>query len=253
MRRFLVEIQYNGKNYGGWQRNDNANTVQKVVETALGKLFSSEITAEGCSRTDAGVSAKQYFFHFDADTKLPCDRVCYKLNRFLPSDVVCQSSVEVDKRFHARKNVLSKTYVYRFYCGEHQKPLINRDAFFVKGRFDVSEAAKACALLVGRHDFSAFRTDSSSKASPIKTVLEARIDSLPDYFEFMVVADGFLYNMVRIMAGTVIAVGQGKTTLSDVQAALDGGRRIESALTLPPKGLTLEKVDYGNTGEFIVK
>lgn len=244
MRRFLTELQYLGKNYGGWQRNDNAKTVQETVETALEKLFGCEIRAEGCSRTDAGVSARQYFFHFDADTKLPADRVCYKLNRFLPGDVVCQSSVEVSLDFHARKNVVSKTYVYRFYCGEHIKPLINRDAYFVKGSLGEQNMRAACSVFVGKHDFSAFKTDSSSHSSPVKTIFSAEINKKTDFYEFIVRGDGFLYNMVRIMSGAVVAAGQGKITTGDIAAALNGGSRPENVLTMPPKGLTLEKVEY---------
>ena len=109
MRRFLIQLQFNGKRYGGWQKNDNTTSVAGVVEQALYKLFGSEIKAEGCSRTDAGVSAEQYFFHFDADTKLPAERVCYKLDRFLPPDVQAQSSVEVDVAFHARTNIFCRS------------------------------------------------------------------------------------------------------------------------------------------------
>ena len=249
MRRFLVEIQYLGKNYGGWQKNDNSKTVQETVELALEKLFSAKIKAEGCSRTDAGVNARQYFFHFDADTKLPDDRVCYKLNRFLPNDIVCQSSREVPVDFHARKNVLKKTYVYRFYFGEHIKPLINRDAYFIKGAADERNMKKVCSTFVGKHDFSAFKTDSSSHSSPVKTIFSADIEKTPDCYEFVVTGDGFLYNMVRIMAGAVVAAGQGKLYASDIISAFESGIRPENVMTLPPKGLTLERVEYGKTEE----
>lgn len=244
MRRFLAEIQYLGKNYGGWQKNDNSKTVQEVVETALEKLFSEKIKAEGCSRTDAGVNARQYFFHFDADTKLPADRVCFKLNRFLPGDVVCQSSRETDFSFHARKDVKSKTYVYRFYFGEHIKPIVNRDAYFVKGIADEENMTNVCSAFVGKHDFSAFKTDSSSHSSPVKTIFSADIKKTPECYEFVVTGDGFLYNMVRIMAGAIVAAGQGKLTEKDIFSAYGCGERPNGILTLPPKGLTLYGVNY---------
>ena len=244
MRRFLVEIQYLGKNYGGWQKNDNSKTVQEVVETALEKLFSAKIKAEGCSRTDAGVNARQYFFHFDADTKLPDNRICYKLNRFLPNDIVCQSSREVPGHFHARKNVSGKTYVYRFYFGEHIMPLINRDAYFIKGAADEGNMEKVCSAFVGKHDFSAFKTDSSSHSSPVKTIFSADIEKTPDCYEFIVTGDGFLYNMVRIIAGVLIKVGLEQKEPEEVREAVEHPMGKAAGPTAPAHGLTLVEIKY---------
>ncbi len=247
MRRFLIQLQFNGKRYGGWQKNDNTTSVAGVVEQALYKLFGSEIKAEGCSRTDAGVSAEQYFFHFDADTKLPAERVCYKLDRFLPPDVQAQSSVEVDVAFHARKNVLAKTYEYRFYCGEHILPLINRDAYYAGRVLDEENMHSVCRVFEGRHDFSAFRTESSSRSSPEKTVMSVRLDRADGVYRLRLTADGFLYNMARIMAGAVVAAGQNKLTAQNIADALCDGIRPPSIVTLPPKALVLKRVYYDET------
>lgn len=246
----MVELQFNGKKYGGWQKNSNTATVQGEVEKALSELFGTEITAQGCSRTDAGVSARQYFFHFDCDTKLPARRVCYKLNRFLPADIQAQNSFETDFSFHARKNVLNKTYVYRFYCGEHIKPLLNRDALFVKGNPDEETMSCACKAFEGKHNFAAFRTESSSKSSVFKNIRSAEILKTGDCYEFTVTGDGFLYNMVRIMAGAVIAAGCGKLSPEEIKAALSSGIRPGAALTLPPKALVLMSVEYPLTPFF---
>lgn len=249
MRRFLVELQFNGRKYGGWQKNDNALTVQSVVEEALFKLFGEKIAAEGCSRTDAGVSAEKYFFHFDADTALPAERVCYKLDRFLPGDVQAQSSVETDARFHARRDAVCKTYIYRFYEGEHIKPLLNRDAYYAGTRLCEENMRRACEIMSGKHDFSAFRTPSSSHSSPVKTVRAAYIVKQEDLYSFVVTADGFLYNMARIMAGAAVAAGQGKVTPGEIAEALETGVRPGKIITLPPKGLVLKDVEYGDKRE----
>lgn len=119
MRKFLVKLQYNGKNYNGYQANANTKTIQAEVEKAIAKVFSQTITIEGCSRTDSGVSAKEYYFCFCIDTKLPADRVAYKINKYLPNDIQCQQSSEVNNDFVLRQNIISKTYKYSIYDGEH--------------------------------------------------------------------------------------------------------------------------------------
>ncbi len=239
-----MQLQYNGKAYSGWQRLDKFKTIQGETERALHALFGSEIVAEGCSRTDAGVSAKNYYFHFDAETKLPAERVCFKLNRFLPKDIQAQNSVEVPLSFHARKDVKQKTYTYKFYDGDHVKPLLNRDCYFVKGRLDFDKMNQACALFVGKHDFSSFKTKSDSNSSDIKTLYEVFVARQSDFYELTLTGDGFLYNMARIIAGTVIAVGKGEIPPERVCEIMKCGHRDNSGITAPAKALTLEKVDY---------
>lgn len=244
MRRFLVQLQYNGKAYCGWQRLEKFKTVQGEVEKALYLLLGKETTAEGCSRTDAGVSAKNYYFHFDAETKLPAERVCFKLNRFLPKDIQAQNSTEVPLSFHARKDVKQKTYAYRFYDGNHIKPLLNRDCYFVKGKLDIVKMNEACSFLTGRHNFAAFKTKSDSHASDEKTLYEVSVTEKSDFYELTLTGDGFLYNMVRIIAGTVIAVGKGEIQPEIIPEILERKSRDNAGITAPAKALTLEKVEY---------
>ena len=242
MRKFLVTIQYNGKNYNGWQKNSNSKSVQGEIENALGKLFSIPVSVEGVSRTDTGVSAKEYYFTFCADTKLPTSRIPFKLNRFLQKDIQAYEAVEVDLDFALRKRVKSKTYVYKVYSSDHLLPLINRDAYHVKEKLDVEKMNEQAQLLVGKHDFSAFSTKGGDDKNPIKTLYFTRVSQNEDgIISISLTGDGFLYNMVRIIAGTLIDVGRGKIdNISNVLLLKD---RQNAGLTLPAKALTLQKVD----------
>ena len=242
MRKFLVTIQYNGKNYNGWQKNSNSKSVQGEIENALGKLFSIPVSVEGVSRTDTGVSAKEYYFTFCADTKLPTSRIPFKLNRFLQKDIQAYEAVEVDLDFALRKRVKSKTYVYKVYSSDHLLPLINRDAYHVKEKLDVEKMNEQAKLLVGKHDFSAFCSQGGDDKNPIKTLYSAHVSQNEDgIISISLTGDGFLYNMVRIIAGTLIDVGRGKIdNISNVLLLKD---RQNAGLTLPAKALTLQKIE----------
>lgn len=242
MRKFLVTIQYNGKNYNGWQKNSNSKSVQGEIENALGKLFSIPVSVEGVSRTDTGVSAKEYYFTFCADTKLPTSRIPFKLNRFLQKDIQAYEAVEVDLDFALRKRVKSKTYVYKVYSSDHLLPLINRDAYHVKEKLDVEKMNEQAQTLVGLHDFSAFSTKGGDDKNPIKTLYSAHVSQNEDgIISISLTGDGFLYNMVRIIAGTLIDVGRGKIdNISNVLLLKD---RQNAGLTLPAKALTLQKIE----------
>lgn len=242
MRKFLATIQYNGKNYNGWQKNGNGKTVQDEVENALSKLFETPIQVEGVSRTDGGVSAKEYFITFCVDTKLPTNRIPYKMNRFLQKDVQAYNAIEVDIDFALRKRVRSKTYVYKIYSSPHLLPLLNRDAYHVKEYLDVNKMHEQAQTLVGLHDFSAFCSQGGDDKNPYKTIYFISVKNNDDgTISIIVRGDGFLYNMVRIIAGTLVDVGCGKTeSVKDVLGSKD---RQKAGLTLPAKALTLQKIE----------
>jgi len=244
MRRFLVELEFNGKNYGGWQIQPNVKTIEGETETALYKLFGEKITAYGCSRTDSGVSAESYYFHFDCDTKLPYERVCFKLNRFLPKDIQAQSSKEVPLTFSAKDNVKSKTYDYLCYVSPHIKPLLNRDRERIEKVPDIEAMKKACEYLTGRHDFSAFRNSSPENVSATRMINFINITFENGFLTFSYNGDGFLYNMIRILTGTLLDVGAGKYPPENVKEILDGKNREKAGMTMPPKSLILKKVNY---------
>lgn len=242
----MVKLQFNGRNYSGWQKQENASTVQGAVETALKNLFGEEILSFGCSRTDAGVSAEEYYFHFDAETKLPEERVAFKLNRFLPNDVQAQESREVPFSFDARRSVKSKTYVYSLYASPHKMPLYSPTHFQTEAPFFAEKVREQAEFLVGTHDFSSFRTvgyeDSSENKSTVRTIYSIDIKQEENRYYIYVSGDGFLYHMVRILSGTLVDVGAGKT--DDVERILNAKDRSLAGRTLPAKGLKLYKVNY---------
>lgn len=251
MRRFLVKIQFNGRNYSGWQKQDNAATVQGEVDKALFHLFDQPIESHGCSRTDAGVSAEEFYFHFDADTKLPQERVAFKLNRFLPNEIQAQESKEVASSFHAREDVIEKTYCYSIYTSKHKLPLYSGTHVQVEEKLDVENMRDQAKVLLGKHDFSAFRSigyeEGSESKSCVRTITGIRIEQENDKIKMYFTGDGFLYHMVRILAGTLIEVGKGY--IPSLQKVLESKDRKLAGKTMPPKGLRLIQVKYKGENE----
>lgn len=240
MRKFLVELQFDGRKYSGFQKNGNARTIQAMVEIALKKLFEKDIDIVGSSRTDAGVSAREFCFVFCADTKLPANRVAYKLNRFLPKDIQCQNSEEVDINFDLRKAIESKTYQYVIYNSNHIRPLIDKNSLFVGDVLDY-DYMKICAnKLVGTHNYKSFCNVNADTTSFVRTVENIKIDCEGDQIKMYFTAQNFLYNMVRILAGTLVECGKHKLSAEDIDRlfmAKDRSKNI--AKTLPAKALTL--------------
>lgn len=239
-------MEFNGKNYSGWQKQPEQSTVQGEVEKALFKLFGAPIEAHGCSRTDGGVSAEEYVFHFDADTKLPEERVAFKLNRFLPKDIQAQKSVEVPPSMDARKSLKSKTYVYSVYSSPHKRPLLAHECVQVEQPLDLEKMREQAKALVGKHDFASFRTvgyeSGADKKSTVRTLYSVEITEQEGVVKMYFCGDGFLYHMVRILAGTLVAVGTGEE--KDLAALLNAKDRSLAGKTMPPKGLRLYRVEY---------
>ncbi len=246
MRKFLVEIQYSGKNYSGFQRVQNGVSVEEKICQALEKLFEKKIEINGCSRTDAGVSAESYFFDFAVDTKLPTERVPYKLNRFLPKDIQAVFAREVPITFHARRDAVCKTYEYGFYASDHLLPLLNPKNYRLPTNIKFQDMEKACELLIGKHDFVAFKSVEKDKISTVRTIYDAKLIQEGKRIVFSVCGDGFLYNMVRIIAGALVKVGENKLTLNQFGELLSGKfeRSDNPALTLPPNALLLKSIKY---------
>jgi len=246
MRKFLVEIQFNGKNYNGFQSVNNGVTIEQKLCEAIQKVFNQNAQINGCSRTDAGVSAESYYFDFGFVTKLSTDRVPFKLNRYLPKDVQTQSATEVPLDFHARYNAVSKTYEYGFYLSKHVQPLLNPKNYKISDTANLEKMIDACKLFIGKHDFSAFKTPSKDKILPIRTIFDCKLINDGNRLVLQITGDGFLYNMVRIIAGTIVKVGENELSLSEVEKLLNDGkeRKDNPALTLPPNALILKSVKY---------
>jgi len=241
MRKFVITIQYNGKNYCGWQKNDNGKSIQEEVEKALSSLFGVNTEAVGASRTDSGVSAKEYPVCFVADTKLPTNRIPFKLNRFLPKDIQAYKVKEVDLDFNLRKSVLKKTYVYSIYVSEHTLPLINPTAYKVDN-LDEQAVKKALGYLVGKHDLTAFVTPGGDYTTPVKNIYSASLEQDGIVYKIKICGDGFGYNTIRIIAGTLVKIGQSGNA-EDFVKIMQSKNRQNAGITLPPKGLVLESVE----------
>lgn len=244
MSRKLLTIRFNGGRYHGWQVQNNAITVQKVLQDALEQLYSVRPDVTGCSRTDAGVHAEMYCLHYDEPKEIIDDGILLGLNRYLPDDISAFSVETVSDDFHARYRVKSKTYVYRFYTSRFRNPFCHETTYFYGRSIDTEKAEAFCKSILGTHDFIGFSASGRTTEDTVRTIYSAEIKVKDDVTEFYVTADGFLYNMVRILAGTIIDISNGKIIVSDLPQIIDSKDRSLAGFTAPPNGLSLYKVTY---------
>lgn len=259
MSRYLLTIAYKGANYAGWQRQDNANTVQEEVEKALSDLYKQPVTVLGASRTDAGVHALGQACSFSvADDFVPVDKLPLAMNAKLPIDIAVTGAREVHEEFHPIFDAKNKTYVYKIYADVARNPLVGDTSWHVYQRLDIDAMKEAAAHFVGEHDFSAFCAANGGAKTFVRRVnraevyLEARGEGIADEHSstlqhmlcFRVNGNGFLYNMVRIMAGTLVYAGMGKIKADDVPEIIASKDRTRAGITAPPEGLCLVRVFY---------
>ncbi|MFL6198533.1 MAG: tRNA pseudouridine(38-40) synthase TruA [Thermoanaerobaculia bacterium] len=242
--RALLTISYRGERYAGWQRQENALTVQEVVEEAVSKLVDSPIRVTGASRTDAGVHARGQAAHLDLPRPFPHRALVHGVNRHLPEDVRVMAAGLVDEGFHARKSALSKEYRYRLSRAEVLSPLDAPFAVQVPARIDPARMERAASLLVGRHDFSAFALAGGSHVQPFRRIFAAGWAEQGEELRFTITGDGFLRGMVRALVGTLIEVGLGRRGPEELSDLLSGRPRSEAGPTAPAHGLVLETVFY---------
>ncbi len=244
MRNLLLTIRYLGTSYHGWQIQENAVTVQEVLQSALKSVLGCQPEIKGCSRTDTGVHAARFCVSVKTESSIPCDRLPIALNVNLPKDIAALSCIEVPIDFHARYDAKGKRYVYKILNTPLRDPFYEGLAFQYKRPLDADSLNDACKVYIGTHDFAAFCSSGSSVEDTVRTVSEARVCRDGDIVSFIVSADGFLYNMVRIMVGTLLSVAEGKIKaeeLSDIIASCDRSR---AGITAPPHGLYLDEVFY---------
>lgn len=251
LRNIKLVLQYDGTGYAGFQIQPNGITVQQVLEEAIGSLTGGPVRLVGMAgRTDAGVHARGQVVNFRTASRIPLERWPMALNTKLPEDVVVVEAEAVPPDWHARFAASGKLYRYTIDNGPFPLPTERLYAYHWPGPLDLEAMAGAAAILTGRHDFAAFRSTGGAAKTSVRhlrrldVAVQPRTDGRGQRLEIWAEADGFLYNMVRILAGTLLEVGNGRRTLADVEAALQTGQRTRAGRTLPPHGLCLEQVFY---------
>ena len=249
MKNLKVTIAYNGSAYNGYQSQPSGNTVQDKLQKSMAELLNQPITINGCSRTDAGVHARQFVFNVLYDDRLSSispDNLVRAMNGSLPWDIAVISCENVPLEFHARFCAKGKEYLYLVDTSKVRNVFGVDLALHYPYEIDVPKLKEAALIMVGRHDFAAFCKAEAKEhlKSTVRTVTEIKIEKNQDQVEFYVSGDGFLHNMVRIIVGTMIYINENKRSAEDVKEALETGNREKAGKTLPPHGLYLNKVFY---------
>lgn len=251
MKRVMLVVAYDGTNYNGWQIQPNKRTIEGEINESLSNLLKEEIKISGASRTDTGVHALCNLAVFDTKTKIPAEKISFALNQSLSEDIRVRKSIEVPLDFHPRYEETIKTYEYRILNDKMPVPTKRLYSHFCYYNLDVEKMKKAGEMIVGEHDFAGFCSAGTQVLSTVRDVTafsiqQVRDDSLANEIVIRVSGKGFLYNMVRIIAGTLIEVGRGAMPLDDVRRALDEADRSLSGPTAPACGLTLVNYEFLN-------
>ncbi len=244
--KLLLEIAYVGSAYCGFQVQENAPSVQKTLQDALEMLFAVPLAVSGCSRTDSGVHAKQFFCTAEGaiPERFPLEKLPIASQGFLPKDIAVLSAKEVPASFHVRYDVQYKEYEYLILNTRESDPFMTGRAYHYARPLDASLLDRAASLFVGKHDFAAFMSAGSKIVDTERTIKYFTVEREGRLVKMRVAADGFLYNMVRILCGTLIAVAEGRIAVGDIPAIIESGDRKRAGMTLPPEGLYLSKVVY---------
>lgn len=247
MKRIMLVVSYDGTNYHGWQLQPSAVTVEGILNEALSRLTGEQIQVIGASRTDAGVHALGNVAVFDTESRIPGEKFSYALNQRLPEDIVIQQSMEIAADFHPRRQHCRKTYEYTIINRRFPLPEYRNTAFFYYGKLDVERMRHAAHAFLGEHDFAGFCSAGAQVQTTIRRIYTLEIEEEPaeGKIRIRVEGNGFLYNMVRIIAGTLLEVGKGTMkpeSLPDIIASCD---RQQAGPTAPAKGLRLLRIIYG--------
>ena len=244
MRNLLLTLRFDGGNYHGWQVQANAPSVQQSLQDAFESICSRRDNVTGCSRTDAGVHANMYCCNIRTQNPIACDKLLLALNAVLPEDIAVTACREVPYEFHARYDCTEKEYIYRIWNSPVRNPFLRGRALHYKYELDADMLNGQAKLFTGTHDFSAFCAAGSSVEDTVRTVTLAGVHREGSEVIFTVRADGFLYNMVRIMAGTLLGIAQGKIERDTLDSVILSKNRENAGVTAPPYGLYLNKVYY---------
>lgn len=244
MRNLRLVICYDGTRYQGWQRQQRTdNTIQGKIETALSRILDEAVELCGSGRTDAGVHAENQVANFRCASDLPCAQILSELRRYLPEDIGIRSCEEVSERFHARLNAYTKTYCYRIWNSDAPCVFERRYVNILREPLDLDAMEQAARYFLGEHDFSAFCANRHMKKSTVRRIDALEISRVGAEVRIRVTGNGFLHNMVRILVGTLVEVGQGKRSAQSIPE-LFGAPRERAGMLMPPQGLCLTEVRY---------
>ena len=245
-RRVLLTISYDGTNYCGWQKQpgETVQTVQGEFDGVCSKLFQTKIVSIGAGRTDAGVHALGQRAVIDIDSAIPTQKIPLALNGFLPSDIVVTAAAEVPYDFNPRFKAVKKTYEYKIYNSSFRNPIYRNYSEYAREPLNASKMNIAAKALIGTHDFKSFCSSGNSSKTTVRTIFDISVDQKNDFIITTVTGDGFLYNMVRIIAGTLIDVGNGKLQPDEIKGIIASCDRRKAGKTAGPSGLTLVEIVY---------
>ena len=244
MRRIRTIIAYDGTDYVGWQTQPNGVAVQEVIEKAILEVTGEQTTLQGSGRTDSGVHARAQVAHFDTGARMAADKFAIALNTHLPPDIRVLYSEEVSPDFHARFSAKEKQYRYFVQTGPHADVFARKYALHAYMPLDLDQMNEAAALVVGTHDFSAFMSTGREVETAVRTLSLSRWEKQGKFLVYTVQGNGFLYNMVRILVGTMVGMGSGRILKDSMEKALKSLSRKDAGPTAPPHGLVLWRVKY---------
>ena len=244
MRNIKLTIEYDGKDFNGWQKQPKKLNIQGEIERAISEITGEEIELIASGRTDAGVHALAQSANFKTNSNIPIDKIPIAINTKLKQSIRIKTAEEVDERFHSRYNCKQKTYRYVINNGKTASALYRNMEYFVPEKLDVKKMEEAIKYFEGEHDFKGFKASGTSSKSSVREIYKTSIKKDGDRIIIELTGNGFLYNMVRIIVGTLVEVGLGKIEPEEIPEIINSGDRTKAGKTLPPQGLYLVKVEY---------
>ena len=244
MRNIALVLMYNGTAYHGWQVQKTETSVAQTLEKGLSMVCGHPVKVIGCGRTDAGVHAEHYVANFRTESRIPVDRLPFAVNTHIPEDIVAKAAYEVADDFNAIGSCIQKEYTYRIYNSRIKNPFYVHRAYFYPKKLDEDLMDRAARMFEGTHDFAAVRSVGTDVKSTVRTVYYYNVERRGDIITLKVCANGFLYNMARAMAGTVVYAAEGKIRPEEIGAILESGNRTAAGPTVPPGGLYMTHLWY---------
>lgn len=246
LKRILFTIAYDGSDFFGWQKqpDENIRTVQGEFEKALGRFFKKNVECIGASRTDRGVHAMGQRAVIDIDTTVPTEKFPLALHSFLPEDISVVNAEDVSEEFHPRYDCVKKTYRYKIYNGKYRNPICRKYSEYCQVFLDEKKMNEVSKAFIGTHDFKAFAASGNSSKTTVRTIFDIYVKREGEFVVITVTGDGFLYNMIRIMAGTLMLAGTGKLDFDGLLKIIESRDRTKAGKTAGPNGLTLMEINY---------